>query len=92
LIAAAYEENRRSIRAIARDFNVSQAAIRKKARKLGLVRSSQKDEFARTTAAVSSLVVGLRAIGTADGVIAETLIAQAAALQSASVDARTRSH
>ena len=82
-IMAAYEENTRAIRAIARDFKVSETAIRKKAKALGLVRGSHQDEFARTNVTTEKLVADLRSAGVADDVIADGLIVHAAALWAA---------
>ncbi|MBN9043589.1 MAG: hypothetical protein BGP05_01195 [Rhizobiales bacterium 62-47] len=86
LIASAYQENACSIRAIARDFDVSETAIRKKAKQLGLVRGSQLNEFARTRAATQHLVAGLRCLGVSDCVIADALIEQVASLRPATSD------
>lgn len=88
LIASAYLENARSIRAIARDFDVSETAIRKKAKQWGLVRGSHLDGFARTIAATQNLIVWLRCLGVSDYIIADALTEQAASLRPAAVSSQ----
>jgi len=84
LIAAAYQENRCSIRALAREFNISEAAIRKKVKQWNLVRSSQ-GQFALATGATQALVCGLLDAGVLDEAIADAFAAQATELHAARI-------